>query len=74
MSRHTLPSRRTTARGPRRVDEADDATTDDERLIRERLVEYFTILQEWSLKVSANAPAPDSTPPRHEPPISRVRD
>jgi len=31
-----------------------DCTAEDERLIRERLAEYFAILREWDLKLREN--------------------
>jgi hypothetical protein len=35
-------------------DQRLDCTAEDERLIRERLAEYFAILREWDLKLREN--------------------
>jgi hypothetical protein len=37
-----------------RADQRLDCTAEDERLIRERLAEYFAILREWDLKLREN--------------------
>jgi hypothetical protein len=47
---HTQRPHVTEQLGPSSVRPTGETTTDDERLIRERLLEYFSILRDWSLK------------------------